>query len=433
MRSRQGGLSSAQLPGGQHDLDRELQHGPPRGGPHTGRMAPSSNRSSAYPGERHSPHATNDPAFRHAISPSNSPRMRAAEYDYQMRSTAVAQGSGSEAMYERERQLRQVEREHDEQRIGSRSGLHQQQQQQQQRRPPPPPTSNTHGPADTRLSMAYGHGEYPPGPSRRPGSPPTGPGSRQSDERPLPGRAASGSSRPAQPHGYPYEYYSNGPPGYPDPRRDPRLSHDPRHDYAEIATVKRERVQAEQRDRQARRPPNLPVDHEDDERRRRDMERNGPPSSQVRNGRRDMSPGDMVDLRERDLRRPPPHNDGPGSLPSMRTVAPARGPGGHHPAHLDQGRSSFDDPQKAAAERRKQYRHPEDGSHLQHPSRQSEQNFDDETDMANALIGLAGGAAGGDAPGPGHSGPYRAGEKRHLSPHDDVPFKKARGQGDMGV
>lgn len=70
--------------------------------------------------------------------------------------------------------------------------------------------------------------------------------------------------------------------------------------------------------------------------------------------------------------------------------------------------------------------------HHRPPSRQPEQSFDDETDMANALIGLAGGAPSApDAPASSRSGPYRAGEKRPLSPHDDVPFKKVRGTEDM--
>lgn len=53
--------------------------------------------------------------------------------------------------------------------------------------------------------------------------------------------------------------------------------------------------------------------------------------------------------------------------------------------------------------------------------------------MANALIGLAGGAPGTEGPSPGQSGPYRAGEKRPLSAHEDAPFKKARGQEDAAM
>lgn len=356
MASRPAPRSLASTPSGQHDMDRDGLHGPPRAGAPPSRVAGSSNRSSAYPSERHSPHTMHDPGFRHAISPSNSPRMRAAEYDYQMRAAAAAQtGSGGDAIYERERQMREAEREREDQRAGSRSGLHHQ-QQQQRRHPPPPPIATGHSPTDTRTSSAYGHRDYPAGASRRPGSPPLGPGPRHPDERPAPARAANGSSRPP---GYPYEYYPNGPPGYPDPRRDPRYVHDPRYDYADIAAVERERIQAE-RERQARRPPPLSIGPEEDERRRREIERNGPVGSQIRNGRRDMSPGELLDARERerDLRRPPPINDGPGSLPSMRTAAPPRGPGGHYPPHADQGRSSFDNGQKAAADRRKQYRHP---------------------------------------------------------------------------
>jgi len=52
--------------------------------------------------------------------------------------------------------------------------------------------------------------------------------------------------------------------------------------------------------------------------------------------------------------------------------------------------------------------------------------------MANALIGLAGGAPGApDASTSSRSGQYRAGEKRPLSAHDDAPFKKVRGPEDM--
>lgn len=53
--------------------------------------------------------------------------------------------------------------------------------------------------------------------------------------------------------------------------------------------------------------------------------------------------------------------------------------------------------------------------------------------MANALIGLSGGAPGSDAPPPlasSRGGAYRAGEKRPLSSHENSPFKKARGQDD---
>lgn len=52
--------------------------------------------------------------------------------------------------------------------------------------------------------------------------------------------------------------------------------------------------------------------------------------------------------------------------------------------------------------------------------------------MANALIGLAGGAPGADGRSPDQGGSYKAGEKRPLSAHDDAPFKKARGQEDGG-
>jgi len=338
---------------GPPDSEREGVYPPLRGGPPGSRITGSSARSSAYPSERHSPHSMHDPAFRHAISPNTSPRTRAAEYDYQMRAAAAAQ----DPMFERERQMREAESGREEQRAGSRAGL-QQQQQQQQRRHPPPPGASTHSPTDTRTSSAYGQREYQAGAPRRPGSPSIGPGPRYPDERPTPGRGMSGSSRPNQPPGYPYEYYPNGPHGYPDPRRDPRFTHDPRYDYAEVAAVERERMQAE-RDRQARRPPPLSLGPEEDERRRREMERNGHPGAQMRNGRRDMSPVDMLDARERerDLRRPPPPNDQPGALPSMRTAAPPRGPGGHYPTHPDQGRASLDNGQKASADRRKPYRH----------------------------------------------------------------------------
>lgn len=72
-------------------------------------------------------------------------------------------------------------------------------------------------------------------------------------------------------------------------------------------------------------------------------------------------------------------------------------------------------------------------------NRQPEQTFDDETDMANALIGLAGIASSADAAssmgGGGPSSSFRAGEKRPGSPsHDeDARFKKARGQDDMSL
>lgn len=362
--NRAGPHSLASTPSGQHEMEKEALHGPTRAGAPSSRIAGSSNRPSAYPSERHSPQSMHDPAFRHAVSPSNSPRMRAAEYEYHMRAAAASQlGNGGDAIYERERQMRDAEREREEHRAGSRTDPHHHQQQQQQRRhQPPAPTAAAHSPTDARTSSAYGNRDFTAGSSRRPGSPPVGP--RHPDDRPMPGRAASGSSRPPPGSGYPYDYYPSGPPGYPDPRRDPRYGHDPRYEYAEMAAVERERMQAE-RDRQARRPPPLSVGPEEDERRRREMERNGPPSSQIRNGRRDLSPGEMLDARERerDLRRPPPINDGPGSLPSMRTAAPPRGPGGYYPTHPDQGRSSLDNGQKAAADRRKQYRHPVSGLH----------------------------------------------------------------------
>lgn len=439
---------------GQRDIDRDVS-GQARSGP-AGRMAASaaSGRSSAYiPGERDSPHAMQDPTFRRAISP-NSP---GAEFEYQMR-----------AADERERHMR----EREEQRAGSRGGpqhpqreqQQQQQQQQQQRRHPPPLGAATHSPTDDRLSAAYGHRDYQAaGPSsRRPGSPPPGPGGpRYVDDRPPPGR---------QLPGYPYDR-QGGPPGYPDPRRDPRFNHDPRYDYAEVAAVERERMQAESQ-RQSRRAGAPSTLSEEEERRRMAMERNvGGANAMGRNGRRDLSPGDMLDgrERERDLRRPPPPNDGPGQLPSMRTSAPTRGGPGHYPTHLDQQRSSLDNgqsmSQKASADRRKTYgRHPVsptphkfqytpmigrlivsglsfDCSFEQdmaegpqsHPSRQPEQSYDDETDMANALIGLAGGAPGAEGSSKHSSGPYRAGEKRPLSAHEDAPFKKARGQDEMGM
>ena len=176
MASRPSVHSHASTSSGQHDIDRDVSQLPSRGGALGGRMVGSSARSSAYPSDRHSPHSMQDPAFRHAISPSNSPRM-AAEH---------LQG-GDHPMYERERQIRKAEVEREEQRVGSRAGMQQQQQQQQQQqRRPPPHGASAHSPTDARTSAAYGQREYPPGSSRRLGSPPAGPGPRFADELPTP-------------------------------------------------------------------------------------------------------------------------------------------------------------------------------------------------------------------------------------------------------
>jgi hypothetical protein len=67
---------------------------------------------------------------------------------------------------------------------------------------------------------------------------------------------------------------------------------------------------------------------------------------------------------------------------------------------------------------------------LAHGARPADNPFDDETDMANALIGLAGGASGDNASP--QSAPYRAGEKRPMGgDQEDLPLKKARGPEDM--
>lgn len=339
------------------DMDRDAS----RGGQAGGRMpgGPSGNRGPPYPGsERQSPHALHDPTFRHAISPNNSPRTRAAEYEYQLRAAAGAQ---ADPLYERERQMREAEREREEQMAGSRAGPQTQQQQHQRRHAPP--GAPTHSPTDQRNPSGYGHREYagptPGGGSRRPASPPVGgPSGRYTDDRPTPGRA-SGSSR--QMPGYPYGYYPDGPPGYPDARRDPRFNNDPRYEYE---AAEWERMAAD-RERQARRggpPPPGSSFAEEDERRRRDMDKQSGPGP-ARNGgnRRELSPTEMLDGRDaRDMRRGPPPNGqgqhpGPG-LPSMRLAAPREG--GHSSGHGEQGRHPAD-PKGTPTDRRKAHgRHP---------------------------------------------------------------------------